>query len=43
MMSNITMTLLVALYLGMTAFALAAFEAHRHPAAVAVASLNLSR
>jgi hypothetical protein len=43
MTSNITMTLLVTLYFGMTAFTLAAFQAHRHSAAAAVASLNLPR
>jgi hypothetical protein len=43
MTSNITMMLLVGLYLGFTAFTLAAFQAHRHLAAAAVASLNLPR
>ncbi len=43
MTSNITMTLLVALYFGITAYGLVAFQAHRHSAAAAVASLNLPR
>ena len=36
------MTLMIALYLGLTAFTLAAFPGHRHSAATA-ASLHLSR
>ena len=43
MTSNITMMLLVAAYLGLTGFTLAAFQAHRHSAAAAVASTNLPR
>jgi hypothetical protein len=43
MISNIAMTLLVALYFGLTAFTLTAFQAHRHSAAAAVASLHLPR
>jgi hypothetical protein len=41
MTSTIAMTLLVALYFGITAYSLIAFQAHRHSAAAAVASLNL--
>jgi hypothetical protein len=37
------MTLLVALYFGMTAFTLVAFQGHRHSATAAIASLNLPR
>lgn len=37
MTSNITMMLLIALYLGVTTFTLAAFQAHRNSAAAAVA------
>jgi hypothetical protein len=37
MTSNITMMLLVALYLGVTTFTLTAFQAHRHSAAAAAA------
>jgi hypothetical protein len=43
MTSNITMMLLIAFYLGLTTFTLAAFQAHRHSAAAAVASLHLPR
>jgi hypothetical protein len=43
MTSNITMTFLVVLYFGITAYGLVAFQAHRHSAAAAVASLNLPR
>jgi hypothetical protein len=43
MTSNITMMLLVALYLGLTAFTLATVQAHRHSAAASVASLHLPR
>ena len=43
MTSNITMMLLIAAYLGLTAFTLAAFQAHRHSVAAAVASINLPR
>jgi hypothetical protein len=43
MTSNITMTLLVALYFGITAYSLVVFQAHRHSAAAAVASVNLPR
>ena len=42
MTSNITTVLLIAAYLGLTAFTLAAFQAHRDSAA-AVASINLPR
>jgi hypothetical protein len=43
MTSNITTMLLIAVYLGLTGFTLAAFQAHSHSAAAAVASLNLPR
>lgn len=43
MTSTITMTLLIGLYFGLTAFTLAAFQAHRHSAVAAVAALNLPR
>jgi hypothetical protein len=42
MTSNITMLLLVALYFGLTAFTLVAFQAHHHSAAT-VAALRLTR
>lgn len=42
MTSNITMMLLIKAYLGVTAFTLAAFQAHRHSAATA-AALHLPR
>jgi hypothetical protein len=37
------MALLVTLYFGITMYGLVAFQAHRHSAAAAVASLNLPR
>jgi hypothetical protein len=43
MTSSITMMLLIGLYLGFTAFTLAALQAHRHSAAAAVASVHLPR
>ncbi|HWE74306.1 MAG TPA: hypothetical protein VG328_14165 [Stellaceae bacterium] len=43
MTSNVGMTLLVALYFGMTAFTLAAFHARSHSSAAAVASIHWPR
>ena len=43
MNSNITMTLLLALYFGLTSYALAALQVHRHSAAVTIAARHLPR
>jgi hypothetical protein len=43
MTSTITMMLLLGLYVGLTAFTLAALQAHRHSPFTAVAALNLPR
>ena len=43
MNSNITTTLLVALYFGLTSYALAALQVHRHSAVVTIAAWHLPR
>ncbi len=43
MNSNITMTLLVALYLGITTYAVAALQGNRHSAAITIAARYLPR
>lgn len=43
MTSNITMTLLVILYFGMTMYSLVALQAHRPSAVAVIASINLPR
>jgi hypothetical protein len=43
MKSKITMTLLIAAYLGITTYTLAAVRTHNHAARTAVAALSLPR